>query len=142
VPLEFNREKTRLSVVASIKYPNRVPFPVRFIVDTGSEDTIIDENIAATVRIFAKNLDFEKFSLLAGTKISYYKLGAVDLTFVDDKGERATLSFRSMKVTGNARPSKASQYIPISLLGMDFFLESGSRLMIDPINDSAYIAVP
>ncbi len=118
-----------------------MPFPVRFIVDTGSEDTIIDENVTASVRIFAKNLEFDKFSLLAGTKIGFYKLGKAEITFIDAEGDGKTLQFEGMGVTANARTGKSSTYIPISLLGMDFFLETGSKLIIDSAKNSAYIEV-
>jgi hypothetical protein len=57
IPLEFDRERENIYVNAGIIISGKPgPFPVSFIVDTGSPVTFIDEFYSSKFRIFAKNL--------------------------------------------------------------------------------------
>jgi hypothetical protein len=79
MPLELDEERTRLSVVSSIKFDNRPSIPVLFIVDTGSPVTFVDEFVSSKVRIYTKNLVFDHDALLGGTKVGMYNCGKVAL---------------------------------------------------------------
>ena len=126
----------------TVKPHNKTPFPVEFIVDTGSPHTFIDENITSNVRIFALNLAFDSQILIGGTKIGLYKLGDTDLFFADENNQRSTIPFNSMKVSQNARPGSKSVYTATSILGTDFLLETEGSLLVNPSKNIAYIEIP
>jgi ribonuclease HIII len=122
MPLELDEERTRLSVVSSIKFDNRPSIPVLFIVDTGSPVTFVDEFVSSKVRIYTKNLVFDHDALLGGTKVGMYNCGKVALNFKNGNGAVTSISLNNMKVSKSQWSRKEAIYSSTSIIGLDFFL--------------------
>jgi len=139
LPLVLDTEKIRLTVVASVNFSGRPPIPVSFIVDTGSPFTFVDEFDSAKVRIFTKNLTFDRDSLMGGTKVAMYKAGEVAMKFKNEAGGLFEIKHSDMKVAQTAWTRKEAIYSGMSILGLDFFLKNKLSLHINTIKDTAYI---
>jgi len=139
LPLVLDKEKIRLTVVASVNFSGRVPIPVSFIVDTGSPSTFVDEFNSAKVRIFTKNLPFDSDSLMGGTKVAMYKAGEVVMKFKNEVGDLFEIKYDDMKVAKTEWTRRAAIYSGVSILGLDFFLKNKFSLHINTIKDTSYI---
>jgi len=139
LPLVLDKEKIRLTVVASVNFSGRVPIPVSFIVDTGSPSTFVDEFNSAKVRVFTKNLTFDHDSLMGGTKVAMYKAGEVVMKFKNEAGDLFEIKYNDMKVANTGWTRREAIYSSVSILGLDFFLKNKLSLHIDTVKDIAYI---
>ncbi len=139
IPLEYNSEKIRLYVTATVKINNKVPIPILFLIDTGSPFTFVDEFNTAKIRLFANNLKFHKDMLLAGTKVGLYSVESAHLSFVTEDNTLFTAEYNELKVSKTEWTRKASVYASTSLIGMDFLLKNGYTLFLDPNRGIAYI---
>ncbi|MDE1857429.1 MAG: hypothetical protein KGH98_05145 [Candidatus Micrarchaeota archaeon] len=139
IPLEFDKTRTRLSVVATVRIKSRGPVPVAFILDTGSPVTFIDEFVSSKVRVYAKDLEFDHDALMGGTKIAMHRADEVYMNFRDMGGELAGIEFDDMMVARTEWSRKEAVYSSISILGLDFLLKCKARLFVDPSENTAYI---
>lgn len=139
LPLVFDKDRTRLTVVATVNFSGRVPIPVSFIVDTGSPFTFVDEFNSAKVRIFTKNLTFDRDALMGGTKVAMYKAGNVVIKFRDEANGLFEIKFNEMKVAQTEWTRREAIYSGASILGLDFFLENKLSLHVNPAKNIAYI---
>lgn len=140
IPLDFDRDGGSIFVNAAIRIRSRsVLFPVAFIVDTGSPMTFIDEFYSSKFRIFAKNLPFDSFIYMGGTKVGLYALDGTEVILRDDRGVPTGLSFDGMKVAKTAWTKREAVYTGESILGLDFMRKLGLVLFVDPGNNLAYL---
>jgi hypothetical protein len=139
MPLEFDKDHTRLSVTASVRLLKKSPIPIVFIVDTGSPETFIDEFITKDVRVSTDNLDFDHHALLAGTKIGMYRLGSSTISFRTSNDSLQKFEFTKLMLARSLWRRKEAIYAPVSILGLNFFLETKTSLHVDPANNEAYI---
>ena len=139
IPLDFDKERTRVSVVASIRFESRTPIPVLFVVDTGSPVTFVDEFVSSKARVFTKNLKFDHFALMGGTKIAVHDAGGVNIGFKGENGALVQMPFDAMKVTKSEWKRKEAIYSSVSIIGLDFLLENKLVLYINPAKRMAYL---
>ena len=140
IPLNFDEEKSSIFLNIAIRIPGRVgPFPATFIIDTGSPLTFMDEFYSSKFRIFAKNLPFDSFIYMGGTKVSLYKLGKSEFILRSEGDKLESMAFDSLKVARTAWTKKEATYAGESILGLDFLKELELKLFVDPSNDAAYL---
>ena len=139
LPLVLDKDRTRLTVVATVGFSGRPPIPVSFIVDTGSPFTFVDEFNSAKVRVFTKNLTFDRDALMGGTKVAMYKAGGVAVKFRNEADELFEIKFNEMKVAQTEWTRREAIYSGASILGLDFFLENRLSLHVNPAKNTAYI---
>ncbi len=138
IPLDFDREDMRLSVISSIIFKNRPAIPVLFVIDTGSPVTFVDEFQSSKVRIYAKNLAFDHDALMGGTKIRMYCGGYVKMGFLDEKDALVNMNC-NMMVAETAWTRKEATYTASSIIGLDFFLNNKVKLYADLDKNEAYM---
>jgi hypothetical protein len=138
IPLQFNKDGKRVSVAATIKYGEKI-MPAIFVVDTGGTETFIDEFTASKSRIFTKNLEVDTHIIIGGTKIALYKLGKVTLIFRDKDGNPRYIEFSNLRVSESMWSRKGAIYPPISIIGLDFFIETKLNLFLSPFKREGYI---
>lgn len=143
IPLELYTPKDkfgmRLRASASIRFGNRAPTGVTFIVDTGSPVTFVDEFVSSKVRMYTKNLEFDHNALMGGTKVAMYNAGAVTIDFRDAEYTLAKMQIENMMVARTEWSRKGAIYSAVSILGLDFLSETKTTLVVDPNNEVAYI---
>ncbi len=128
-----------MSVSCTVTPKNRTPIPIVFVVDTGSPHTFIDSVSAARARIYTKNLNQHAVTLMGGNKVGLFMLGEAKINFRTPSNALFTVQIEGMKVSEDMRSGKRSITSPISILGMDFLLESKSSLFVDPFDKVAYL---
>ncbi|MGC8993710.1 MAG: hypothetical protein ACP5JK_03025 [Candidatus Aenigmatarchaeota archaeon] len=138
IPLEFNKEGNRVLVTATISFSNLF-IPTIFIVDTGSSETFVDEFTLSKFRIYTKSLSFDSYVIMGGTKIALYKLGKVKLIFRDINRNPVAIDFNSLKVSETAWRRVGKIYSPVSIIGLNFFLETQLALFVNPSKMEGYI---
>jgi len=140
IPLKFDGDRENIYINAGIVIPGKPgPFPVSFIVDTGSPVTFIDEFYSSKFRVFAKNLPLGSPIYMGGTKVDLYKLSAVEMIFRDEKDKPIAINFEDMSVAKTAWTRKEARYVGESILGMNFLKNTKSSLFVDPSNALAYM---
>lgn len=90
-------------------------YAVKFIVDTGSPTSFIDEHVTERFRIYAKNFKLKEQVILAGNKIGL------------------------ISVKENITTGKHATIIPVSILGMDFLYKTKAKLVVKPSEKNAFI---
>lgn len=138
IPLDFNREGNRISVIANVTFSNHV-IPVVFIVDTGSSETFIDEFAASKFRVLTKNLKFSNAMLMGGTKVNLYNLGKVVINFRDENKNPVHVEFNNLKVSQTSWTKPGTIYSSTSILGMNFLLENKLSLFVNPDKREGYV---
>jgi hypothetical protein len=138
IPLQFDDDKERLSVIASIRFSKKAPIPVLFIVDTGSPVTFVDEFVSSKIRVYANTLPFDHDALMGGSKIAMHSAGNVEMSFIDETDMLARLE-SGMFVAKTEWTRKGKIYSGTSIIGLDFFLKNKAKLFVDPYNNIAYI---
>ncbi|MEM5869593.1 MAG: hypothetical protein QXR09_00260 [Candidatus Aenigmatarchaeota archaeon] len=138
IPLDFNKEGNRLSVIATVNFSGRC-IPVVFIVDTGSPETFVDEFTTSKFRILTKNLQLDHYMIMGGTKIALFKLGKVKINFKDINGNLASIDFSNLKVAETAWKRAGMIYSSISILGLDFLAETKLSLFVNPSKKEGYL---
>ena len=143
IPLDFYKSAKgaglRLRVLATIRFGDRPPVGVAFIVDTGSPVTFVDEFISSKVRIYTKNLGFDHDALMGGAKVAIHKAGKAYLDFRDSGGALRRIGVRDMMVARTGWTRKEAIYSSVSILGLDFLMENKLALHINPSKGLAYI---
>ena len=125
-----------------IKGP-RFAGPIKFIIDSGSPDTLIGTMDASRLNIPISNLPLpedKKVVGLDGVQIILKLIKDLTLLSADEHGE--TVRF-SMLVYVNAKPvpkirGQETQGNP-SVLGVDFLLKNKLKFVFDPIKEIAYL---
>ena len=138
IPLDLSQQKDRVSVIATVLVAGHF-IPIKFVVDTGSPVTFIDEFDAKKFRIFTKNLKLDNHLLMAGTKIALYKIGKAVIYFKDESSNLQKMEFDELKVSQSAWSRAGTTYTGTSILGMDFLNENELHLFVDSKNNIAYI---
>jgi len=138
IPLDFNKEGNRISLIANVTFSNHV-IPVVFIVDTGSPETFVDEFVASKLRVMAKNLRFSNSILMGGTKVDLFSLGKVIINFKDENKNLARVGFSNLKVSKTSWTKPGTTYSSTSLLGMNFLLENKFSLFVNPDKREGYL---
>ena len=131
IPLDFDKEGTRISVIATVNFSNHI-IPVVFIVDTGSSETFIDEFVASKFRISTANLKYSNPMWMGGTKVDLYNLGKVIINFRDENNNLVPEEFNNLKVSQTAWRRAGTVYSSTSILGMNFLLENKLSLFVNP----------
>jgi hypothetical protein len=137
IPLDFNKEGNRISVIVNVTFSNHV-IPVVFIVDTGSPETFIDEFVACKFRIMTKNLEFSNSMLMGGTKVELFNLGKVIINFRDENKNLIRVGFNNLKVSQTSWTKQGTIYSSTSILGMNFILENKLSLFVNPDKKEGY----
>lgn len=138
IPLDFNKEGNRISVIVNVTFSNHI-IPVVFIVDTGSPETFIDEFVASKFRIVTKNLKFSNTMLMGGTKVDFFSLGKVIINFRDENKNLMRVGFNNLKVSQTSWTKPGTIYSSTSLLGMNFLLENKLSLFVNPDKREGYL---
>ena len=99
----------------------------------------MDEFNSAKVRIFTKNLTFDRDALMGGTKVAMYKTGGVVIKFRNEANELFEIKFNEMKVAQTEWTRREAIYSGASILDLDFFLENKLSLHVNPARSIAYI---
>ena len=141
IPLELDKNRTRLSVTVSVKLSGRSAIPVVFVVDTGSPVTFVDEYNTSKVRIFAKNFPFNHAALLGGTKIAMHDAGPALMGFRAEAGGLATIAFDALRIARTEWTRKEATYSSTSVLGLDFLLKSKAALHVNPYKKTAFMEI-
>ena len=138
IPLIFDDNKERLSVTASVRFSKKAPIPVRFIVDTGSPVTFVDEFVSSKIRIYANNLPLDHSALMGGSKIAMHSAGSVEMSFINQENSLTRMEM-PLLVAKTEWTRKGKIYSGTSIIGLDFFVKNKARLFMDPYNKIAYI---
>lgn len=138
IPLDFNKEGNRISVIANVTFSNHV-IPVVFIVDTGSPETFIDEFVASKFRIMTKNLKFSNSMLMGGTKVDLFNLGEVVINFRGENKNLVRVKSKNLKVSQTSWTKQGTIYSSTSILGMNFLLENKFSLFVNPDKREGFI---
>ncbi len=128
-----------MSVSCTVTPRDRIAIPIVFVIDTGSPHTFIDSVSAYRARIFTKNLTQHAVTLMGGNKVGLYMLGEARINFRTQNDDLFAVPLKGMKVSEEMRSGKRSITSPVSILGMDFLLESKSSLFADPFAKVAYL---
>lgn len=139
IPLKFGKDEARLYLTAAVKFAEKPPIPITFVVDTGSANTFVDEQQTSAMRIFARSYKFLKYSHLGGTMISHHEVGGVKMTFYTSEKARKDIKFDGITIVKNAKPGKSAIYEPVSIIGMNFLEETNASLYVNPSKGEAYI---
>lgn len=107
---------------------------VKFYVDTGSPESFISEQDALRLGFPLNKLNYDKKSLMAGTKIETAPIKNVILTFGDGK----KIPMIEFRVSRNMRRGKKSVSVNNSILGIDFLVKNKLSLHVNPVKKEAY----
>lgn len=138
IPLDFDKEEMRVTVIASVKLKGHPALPAPFVVDTGSPVTFIDEFYSSKVRVLTKNLTYDHDALMGGTRIGMYKAEIDDLSFLNDKEDLFRINCK-MFVSKTEWTRKGKTYTPTSIMGIDLLYENGFRLVLDLAKNQAFM---
>ncbi|MCX6802804.1 MAG: hypothetical protein NT067_06890 [Candidatus Diapherotrites archaeon] len=139
IPLLLSPKKNVLEAYCNIRFsPKNIPLPIRFIVDTGSSETFIDEIDVMRYRVFTKTFPVSNSILIGGNKISLHKIGKTVMAFKNDSGAMEQIEFNDLKIAESARSRQGTMNAGASILGMNFLNESALHLFLDPTNNVAY----
>jgi len=138
IPLDFNKEGNRLSVIASVKFSGRT-IPVLFIIDTGSPETFIDEFVASKFRVSTKNLKHSNSIIMGGTKIDLFIVGKSFINFKGKNSDLVSVEFNNLKISQTAWTRTGSIYSSTSILGMNFLSETKLSLFVNPSKREGYV---
>ncbi len=131
--------EARLRASASIRFGDRAPIVVTFIVDTGSPVTFVDEFVSSKARVYTKNLNFDHGALMGGTKVAMHNAGSVTMNFRDTADSLAAFQFTNIMVAKTQWTRKEAIYSSVSILGLDFLIETKTKLVVDSNNNTAYL---
>ena len=141
IPIDFTPERDRAFLICTVRIPPKnLPLPIKFVVDTGSPETFIDEVDVLRFRIFAKSYPHSNDILMAGTKVGLFKLGKVSMNFRNDRDIVEMTDFGSLKVAESAWTRPEAVSTGTSILGMNFLLETQLHLFVDPSREMAYLS--
>ena len=141
IPIDFSPNKDRISLICSVRFaPKNLPLPIKFVVDTGSPETFIDEIDLLRFRIQAQSYPYSNDMLMAGTKVALHKIGKSAIGFRDASNNLQNMTFDSLKVARTAWTRKGAVSAGTSILGMNFLISMKMHLFVDPANDTAFIS--
>ncbi len=125
-------------IVTSTKIPGGVLKD--FIVDTGSERTILPWDVAKQLQIPIRNLQrYEQPIGLIGNKYIGYYYNHINLKFVGDNKKEISEDFPCLVIKPTSRKvEEADQAMPV-IIGLDFIKERNYALYCNLRKEEAYL---
>ena len=117
--------------------------PLRLFVDTGSPWTIIGERDASLLNVpYKRLLKTRAMTGIGGGSIIAHEMKTVEMIFKDENEKGVIIKFPTVYAIRtqkrDARSKTRSEAVP-SILGLDFLLKNGFKLVFDPSNKTAYL---
>lgn len=141
IPLDFTPQKDRISIIGIVRLPPKnLPLPIKFVVDTGSPETFIDEIDLLRFRISAEQYPYSNDMLMGGTKVALHKLGKVNLNFRDSENNLHIVSFNDLKISRSLWTRQNALATGTSIIGMNFLFDTKLHLFVDSSNGIAYFS--
>lgn len=141
IPLDFSPKKDRILVTCSVRMPPKnLPLLIKFVVDTGSAETFVDETDLLRFRIFAENYPHSDDMFMGGSKIALHNIGKSIINFRDSMNDLQSMNFSNLKVARTAWTRQFAVSLGTSIIGMNFLFETKLHLFVDPANETAYLS--
>lgn len=131
-----------ISVVVGVRIPQMRIWGVnKFFIDTGSPESFIGEQDANRLKIPMSNLTFNKFALMAGTKISLCHINGVQLSFMALDDKPIKFPMEDFNIAKGEWTRGGIIHSNPSILGTDFLKSNDIILVFYPSKDMAHLLV-